>query len=461
MLPIYFPSDIVREEAVVSALLDPSSKQAFSFSVDYRTSMDEPPRTETDTLLRTGERVPEIFLVGGSTIVPLTKVVIRDGDERSDPLIGLDPVKNTMESFARGIVPTKFSGCHRWVTPKDLDTVIFTLFARATNIGSIKDLPSPSSSRHNFDDVKKRTTPQPKESDTTVTLPTSGLVYYCGVWYKFVGENLYDINTNDLKHSGVIASRQQVYIPENEEWHKRKDRAFSFESKNKLGRLWSYSNNPIIFNHEIKPTDPEFGKKFFASFGIKYDVYESLIIKENGEVDNSQFLKGKHDFAVIKRSCLILDLEGATELYESVKVETVEQPKETKAAKFRTVDRSFEGHVKDLNRILSPVVLGLEDRINKKCMHHYLVRRLIDFLHERLREGNGATLSNEEIFKKITKAVDIYIPVATPHFTNEVCGILNTLFKAEQKNISQFSLSSPFHNDGVIREDEYEFEEWF
>ena len=475
MLPIYFPTDIKTDKKPITASIDWRSIGKLQIRNRFDSKIQEQHRQFSEkadnTLLERFEQHPVAIMVNEVTILPLETITISD-EESMRAIAGMDPEEGTMEVIGPMVMPNKYAACHGWGFHQSLTGIVADLFARATGLKTNKTISSPSSFCHNFKKTgygleQYNGRPRHRYDD----FKDEGLVLYDKVWYRYVDSNLYDMVTNDLKHSDVNVFKAPAVIPI--EGRRTNQQAYRFANSAEV-----YHNRrtyqPLILNHTVEVTDPDFGKKFFEELGIGYDVYDEVTFDEDGHVDTAIMLTGKHDFAVQKRNVVVIDTQAVVDLIEEGKrwckeksiKSGLQENQQTQTVTQDDGDLDFVlgglGGFGSTSDILgnANLLLSVRDELTDDICVALTVQWQFDTIIRHLNKAFGGKINDffntnepdddiepEErgfengrvsrlaalgVFDRITKSIEIYLPIITPRFENNICSILRAHFTREQ-----------------------------
>ncbi len=497
MLPIYFPTNIKHEGDVLVAAVDwPSLGKLYTHTSMNGKGSRYPQEPVDKGLMSRDELDTSAFIINDTRILPVELCTILQ-EETNQPIMGMDPTAKEMVPLIDKIKPIKYASCHMWGRLGRIESIFFNLFARATGLNSTDKIPVPRNTRHNFHNMKKFSkpaTPEILKPKHHVEEEDKGLVLHEKVWYRYIGKNLFDIKTGELKHEGIDTFTAVAVMPENNSSRNyAAQKPFSFkEPYTSRFNLYGASQN-LILNHVTSLTDPDFGKTFFDSLGISYDIYDKVTFDEDGQVDTSAMLDGKYDFAVQKRTCLVIDheavltlhAEGANYLKSKAGMTTEnlisDLTKETDNLDKRVDFFDFARHdniefaLANASEIITIRPNITKDLKVKFCKHWEIsniiaaINKAFDgYYHEAYGLSVGSTPDRKnafgygtpkevqlDIFEKITKKVDIYLPILTPRFSNEVCSLLKAYYISETPkdhnlvmDYEYVNLNIPFFSSG-------------
>lgn len=450
MLPIYFPTDIKLGKEPIWTSVDFNVRR----DLDVRTNpSNQKTRARWDSsikakkgLLTYGEENPTVIMATNSVLLPLDLCVVSIEPRIGNGGIGLDPKENELTPLMKGFTPNKYSGCFNYEQINELDAIIYSLFARATGFNVPTTLAAPSTQfvfgsevgrfGYAYSMINEKSTGYVLDNDK--------------IWYRFIESNLFDIKTGKLVHEDVDVTKKPAVLYERpNHCIDIGNNPFTFKSVKACNNQYFADAGTLVFKCDTGPTDPDFGKTFFDRLGIQYDIYDDVSYTEDNKVDTAFMLDGIHDFAVMKRNMWVIDPDGVSALIK----DAVEYVDSLGLSEFAADDEDmfdFRPMIQNAGDVVSFAVSSelelTENVIGRLAMHHrldgivnYIAKsfkgKLSTFaglstkteLHTRRPWACKTDLSKEEyvyVFGRILKKTYTYLPIATPRFSNEVCGYL-------------------------------------
>ena len=460
MFATYFPSTKQLTEAPVFAMVDYSIRgqcivrsRPYNQNQPYNFRMDV--KAAKGNLLRQEERVG-VMMINGNILLPLRDCVFSP-DGSNAPTAALSVKEKRIVPFVKGLISPEFNGCHVWETPIEIDALTMSLFARATKFTTKESIAVPRIT-HRLPDQPINPfafrTHGPHQSNR------KGYVLEEGKWCAFKGSDIFDMETGKEIKTAVDIDKRLVVIHELQESIFSKDDMYTFRNSVERTNLYVPITHEIVINHTCPETDPEFGKKFYDSLGIAYDVYDEVTFHEDGMVDTSTMVEGKHDFGVMKRKVHVLRAKYVENLITAAVAFVDKMPDKQREGYFDSYEGAEHAGFDRMDAVRSKhdfadVVVTIEENPDASTKRHLLnghrlgqiIRDISDSFigsaHEYFDlpkykpEENFHNWTNchqfsdacvERLFDELTEVVEIYVPITTPRFTDESNAILQAFY---------------------------------